>query len=56
MVGVCAHVAAVIWYIGLRNYKGSFKSVQDWGRFVDDASVLPEPVDESESDEDLFEE
>lgn len=56
VVGVCAHVAAVIWYIGLRNYKGSFKSVQDWGRFVDDASVLPEPVDESESDEDLVEE
>jgi hypothetical protein len=56
VVGVCAHVAAVIWFLGLGHYKESVKSVENWGRFVDDATVFPEPVDESDSGDDPVEE
>lgn len=55
VVGVCAHIAAVIWFLGLGHYKESFKSVQDWSRYVDDATIFPEPVDESDSGDDPIE-
>ncbi|XP_062581928.1 uncharacterized protein LOC134243712 [Saccostrea cucullata] len=50
VVGVCAHVAAAIWFLALGRYKESLRPVCDWGQFVDDASVIPDTIDESEEE------
>lgn len=56
VVGVCAHIAAVIWYLAFGRHKECLPSVCNWGQFVEDATVFPDPVDESESDDDFVEE
>ena len=56
VVGVCGHIASVIWYLAFGRHQESIHSVRDWGRYIDDASVIPEPVDASESEEEGVEE
>ena len=56
MVGVCGHIASVIWYLASGRHQESIHSVRNWGRYIDDASVIPEPVDASESEEEGVEE
>uniref|UniRef100_K1PIL9 Uncharacterized protein n=1 Tax=Magallana gigas TaxID=29159 RepID=K1PIL9_MAGGI len=51
VVGMCAHIAAVLWYIGLGRDMDSFRSVRDWSKFIDDAAVIPDAIDESESED-----
>lgn len=53
VVGTCAHIAAVVWFLGFARYQGvSFCSCQsDWTLYLADAQNLPEPElidDESE--------
>ena len=50
VVGTCAHVFSVIWYLGYARHIGSVRSVKDWGVFLEDAANVPELVDESESE------
>ena len=58
VVGVCAHVAAVMWYLGYGRFlemsAHASIGVRNWGEFVQSAADLPpEAVDESDdSDED----
>lgn len=51
VVGMCSHIAAVIWYLSSARY-GSDKSlgVRDWCKHVLDAADIPASVDESDSD------
>ncbi|WAR02815.1 hypothetical protein MAR_009373 [Mya arenaria] len=53
IVGMCAHCAAVIWYLGYGKHRflGAL-GVRDWSEYVDDASVVPTTVDSSDSDSD----
>ncbi|WAR05886.1 hypothetical protein MAR_021255 [Mya arenaria] len=53
IVGMCAHCAAVIWYLGYGKHRflGAL-GVRDWSEYVDDASVVPPTVDSSDSDSD----
>lgn len=48
VVGVCSHIAAVIWFLGYaqRNEQGVC-GVQDWSEFVTDAAI----IDSSDSDD-----
>ena len=55
VVGMCAHIAAVLWYIGLGRDMESLRSVRDWSKFIDDAAVIPDAIDESESEDDSSE-
>jgi hypothetical protein len=51
VVGVCAHIASVIWYLSFaRHEQINQYGVKDWGATLADASKLPEPVDESDSE------
>lgn len=55
VVGVCAHIAAVVWYLGYARYRyvdPAAEGVQDWSQHLHDAGRLNEPVDESESETD----
>ena len=56
MVGFCGHIASVIWYLASGRHQESLHSVLDRGQYIDDASVIPEPVDASESVEEGVEE
>ena len=50
VVGVCAHVAAVVWYLsGARETRQAF-GVGDWSVYLSDASDLPPAIDSSESE------
>ena len=54
VVGMCAHVASVIWYLAYaRNLIQPFWYVKDWTEYLQDAKSMaePEPVDGSDDDE-----
>lgn len=52
VVGVCSHIAAVLWYLGYARHRGlSSYGVTNWGLHVCDASAIPEMIDESDTDE-----
>ena len=55
-MGVCGIIASVIWYLASGRHQWSLHSIRDWGRYIDDASVIPEPVDASESEEECVKE
>ena len=50
VVGVCAHIAAILWYLGSARDTTEKYGVQDWGTFLSDASIIPETIDSSESE------
>ncbi|XP_033726042.1 uncharacterized protein LOC117315788 [Pecten maximus] len=50
VVGTCAHVSAVVWYLGYARHVGSVRGVKDWSAFLEDAAKVPELVDGSDSD------
>jgi len=55
VVGMCAHVAAILWYLGYakqRFISSADFGVQNWGAYLTDASNLPEQMDISDSDSD----
>ena len=49
LVVVCGHIAS-------GRHQESIHSVREWGRYIDDASVIPKPVGASESEEEGVEE
>ncbi|XP_048750412.2 uncharacterized protein LOC125662290 [Ostrea edulis] len=53
VVGVCSHIASVVWYLGFaRHNGGSSSGVQNWGDFVKDAAIIDVPdTDDSEVEE-----
>jgi hypothetical protein len=57
VVGVCAHIASIIWYLGYARHNPSIRfGVKDWGVFLDDASDMPHIIDDSDSEESVVEE
>ncbi|CAC5378408.1 unnamed protein product [Mytilus coruscus] len=51
VVGVCAHVTAIIWYLSsARNAGTTSYGVKDWSTYLSDAKNLPETIDSSESE------
>ncbi|KAK3084039.1 hypothetical protein FSP39_007185 [Pinctada imbricata] len=54
VVGMCAHVAAVIWFLGNGRHQQTEKyGVQDWSTFLEDASKVPEAIDQSDDEENI---
>jgi hypothetical protein len=46
LVGVCSHIASVLWYLGFaRHNEKQLYGVRNWGEFVEDA----QQVDNSDS-------
>ena len=53
VVGMCAHCAAVIWYLGYAKQRYvTGIGVRDWCEYLDDASVIPPTIDSSDSESD----
>ena len=53
VVGVCAHIAAILWYLGYARHNPDIRyGVKNWGQHLEDASDMPQVIDESESDTD----
>lgn len=50
VVGMCSHIAAIIWYLSKGRHEGGKYGVRDLGEHVLDAADIPPPVDESDSD------
>ena len=52
VVGVCSHIAAVVWFLGYARHQQNRKyGVRDWGVSVTDAADIPVEIDSSESEE-----
>ncbi|KAK3092574.1 hypothetical protein FSP39_004542 [Pinctada imbricata] len=52
VVGCCAHIVSVIWYMSYARHLPDFtKGVRDWSVGILDASNVPDPIDESEREE-----
>jgi hypothetical protein len=49
VVGVCAHIAAIIWYLSGARDRTAF-GVPDWSTYLSDANNLPEAIDTSDSE------
>lgn len=58
VVGVCAHIAAVLWYLGYARHIQDSKNigVRNWAEYVEDAANVPEVIDTSDSDDSIIEE
>lgn len=52
VVGMCAHVAAILWYVGYaRHHREGRLGVSDWGEFISDASSVDDSDNSSDSEE-----
>ena len=52
VVGTCAHITSVIWYLSCARHSGrQVAGVRNWAETIDDASRLPDTIDASDSDE-----
>ena len=49
VVGVCAHIAAIIWYLSGARDRTAF-GVPDWSTYLSDANNLPEAIDTPDSE------
>lgn len=59
VVGMCAHISSVVWYLGYaRHLDKPFQHGDDWTKYLADAKNMPEPesVDESDNDDQVEEE
>jgi len=44
VVGTCAHVASVVWFLGCARHRDIYFNVSvDWSAYITDAKDLPEP-------------
>lgn len=50
VVGACAHVSSVLWYLGYARYADSVRSVKNWSMYLEDASNVPEEIEDSDSE------
>ena len=56
VVGTCAHVASVLWYLGFARHTEKPNGVKDWSDFVEDAAKMPALIDDSDSEDEIPEE
>lgn len=53
VVGVCAHIASILWYLGYARHNPDIRfGVKNWGAYLEDASDMPQMIDSSDSDSD----
>ncbi|XP_053405404.1 uncharacterized protein LOC128558951 [Mercenaria mercenaria] len=51
VVGVCAHVAAILWFLGYARHTGKeMYGTRNWGDYVLDAGNIPQTVDSSDTE------
>ncbi|XP_061191748.1 uncharacterized protein LOC133199988 [Saccostrea echinata] len=50
VVGMCSHIAAIIWYLAKGRHEGRTYGVRDWSEHVLDAADIPPTLDESDSE------
>lgn len=51
MVGVCAHIASILWYLGYARYNPDIRfGVTNWGTYLKDASDMSQMIDSSDSE------
>ena len=54
VVGMCSHIAAVVWYLSYSRHEQNQKyGIQNWGEYLTDASKVPETIDDTDSDTDV---
>ncbi|XP_062577231.1 uncharacterized protein LOC134239089 [Saccostrea cucullata] len=51
VVGMCSHIAAIIWYLAKGRHEQRTYGVRDWSEHVLDAADIPPALDESDSDD-----
>ncbi|XP_048768744.2 uncharacterized protein LOC125662931 [Ostrea edulis] len=52
VVGMCAHIAAILWYVGYARHQPAGRiGVRDWGEFLEDATLVDESESSSEGSE-----
>ena len=58
VVGVCSHIAAVVWYLSSARHDVSRETfgVRNWSHYLSDATDLPDTVDSSDTDSSVVEE
>lgn len=57
VVGVCAHIASVLWYLGYARHNPNMRyGTKNWGEYVVDASDVPESIDSSSESDNIVEE
>lgn len=50
VVGACAHVSSVLWFLGFARHNSSMDDVKNWSDYLEDASHIPIEIDDSISD------
>ena len=50
VVGVCAHIAAVIWYLGYARHLARPIGIRNWGDYLTDASDIPPAIDDTDNE------
>ena len=54
VVGVCSHIASILWYLGYARHKPHISyRIRNWGEQLEDASHV---IDDTESDQSVIEE
>ena len=54
VVGVCSHIASILWYLGYARHKPHISyGVRNWGEYLEDASYV---IDDTDSDQSVIEE
>ncbi|XP_060604358.1 uncharacterized protein LOC132757169 [Ruditapes philippinarum] len=54
VVGMCSHIASVVWYLSYARHLQCQKfGVHNWGEYLADAGKIPETIDETDSDTDV---
>ena len=54
VVGVCSHIASILWYLGYARHKPHISyGVRNWGEHLEDASHM---IDDTDSDQSVIEE
>ncbi|CAC5397903.1 unnamed protein product [Mytilus coruscus] len=51
VVGMCSHIASVIWYLGFGRYTDKQFRINNWGQYLLDAKNIPEPEEIDASDD-----
>jgi len=52
VLGTCAHVSSVIWFLGFARHQASISGVRNWAEVLEDAANMPVLQDESDDDSD----
>ena len=52
VVGMYGHISCIVWYLSYGRHQESVKGVRNWTTELEDASDIPEVIDDSDSSDD----